>query len=456
MGREEEENEEDELENMEQVLFQGPMYGRETDLKQNARLVKAALVPVKRMMSSALGRRAHTILLEPANGRFSIRFVIDGIPYPAGAVPGQRGMAMVQMLKVLSGLNPQERAAAQSGGIFAEFEGTKFHLLVSATPLKPGVEKLMIQVENPKITHTKASDAKMPADLAKQLRDFTEDSKGIILACGPPQSGVTSLSITALHCVDPYMYSVFSMADTGGKELTNVTDFAPEDGHDLEMSFDRVLRREADLIYMNPLTDPAVVQTMFNFADKVCFVAEIPANTPFEAIQKLIAWVGKDEVAKKVKCIITQKLIRLLCDDCKQAFRPNPQLLQRLGLPPETTVLYRAPSPPAEDDENAPTIEELCEDCDGVPFHGRAPVYEVLEMTEGMKAVVCDNFQLEAVKEQMVKDGMRTLQKDAIRLVAEGKTALEEVQRTFRPPAPAGARRRPAPKGKPRPRPRPE
>ena len=54
MGREEEENEEDELENMEQVLFQGPMYGRETDLKQNARLVKAALVPVKRMMSSAL------------------------------------------------------------------------------------------------------------------------------------------------------------------------------------------------------------------------------------------------------------------------------------------------------------------------------------------------------------------------------------------------------------------
>ena len=456
MGREEEENEEDELENMEQVLFQGPMYGRETDLKQNARLVKAALVPVKRMVSNGLGRRAHTILLEPANGRIVIRFVIDGIPYPAGAIPGQRGMAMIQMLKVLSGLNPQERAAAQSVVIFAEFEGTKFHLLVTATPLKPGVGRLRILVENPKITHLKAKTAGMPSDLAAQLRAFTEHSKGIILACGPEQSGTTSLSITALHCVDPYMYSVFSMADTGNKELANVTPFTPEEGHDLEMSFDRVLRREADLIYMPPLTDPAVVQTMFQFADRVCFVAEIPAETPFDAIQKLIAWVGKDQVAQHLNCVITQKLIRLLCDDCKQAFRPNPQLLQRLGLPPETSVLYRAPTPPAEDDVDAPSIEELCEDCDGVPYHGRAPVYELLEMTEGMKTVVNDNFQPEVVKQQMVTDGMRTLQKDAIRLVAEGRTSLEEVQRTFRPASGGGGARRPGAKGKARPRPRPQ
>ena len=454
MGRDNEDNEEDELENMEQVLFQGPMYGRETDLKQNARLVKAALVPVKRMVSSALGRRAHTILLEPASGRIVIRFVIDGIPYPAGAMPGQRGMAMIQMLKVLAGLNPQERAARQAGGINCEFEGTKFNLLVTSTPLQAGVEKLKVLVENPKISYLKASTAGMPGELAKQLRSFTEHSKGIILACGPPESGVTSLSITALHSVDPYLYSVFSMADTGGKELTNVTDFKPEEGHDLAMSFERMLRREADLIFMDPLTDPAVVQAMFDFADRVCFVAEISANTPFEAIQKLIAWVGKDQVAKHVHGIISQKLIRLLCDDCKQAFRPNPQLLQRIGLPPETSVLYRAPSPPAEDDVDAPTIEELCEDCDGVPYHGRAPVYELLEMTEGMKAVICDKFEPQAVKEQMVKDGMRTFQKDAIRLVAEGRTSLEEVQRSFRPAAKPGGGRRP--QGRPRSGPRPE
>lgn len=88
MGREDEDDEE--LEDVEQVLFQGPMDGREANLKENPRLVKAALVPVKKMISDGLARRAHTILLEPAQGRVAIRFVVDGIPYPAGAIPGQR------------------------------------------------------------------------------------------------------------------------------------------------------------------------------------------------------------------------------------------------------------------------------------------------------------------------------------------------------------------------------
>ena len=75
-------------------------------------------------------------------------------------------------------------------------------------------------------------------------------------------------------------------------------------------------------------------------------------------------------------------------------------------------------------------------------------------MTEGMKTVVCDSLDPQAVKEQMAKEGMRTLQKDAIRLVAEGRTSLEEVQRTFRPASGPGGTGRS--KGTPRPRPRPE
>ncbi|MEZ6123781.1 MAG: ATPase, T2SS/T4P/T4SS family [Planctomycetaceae bacterium] len=340
MGRAEEEDEE-EYEDVEQVLFQGPMFGREANLKQNPRLVKAALVPVKRMISDGLARRAHTIQLDPAQGRVAIRFVVDGIPYPAGAVAGQQGMAMIQMIKVLAGLDPQERSAAQSGGIAAEFEGVKFQLLIETTPLQQNVERLRIRVENPKVSYLTPRDAGMPDDLAAQLRSFTDNSRGIIIACGPPESGVTSLSVCALHCVDPYLYSVFSLSGFDPKKMINVSEYKPEPGHDLELSLERILRREADVIYLDPLTDPAVVQTVFEFSKRVCFVAEMPSLTPAEAIEQLIQWVGMDLVATHVKAVITQKLIRRLCDDCKQAFRPNPQLLQRLGLPPETTVLYR-------------------------------------------------------------------------------------------------------------------
>lgn len=430
-----------EEEDFEQVLFQGPMFDGEANLKDNPRLVRAALVPVKRMVSDALARRAHAVQLEPTKGRIAIRFVIDGVPYPAGAIPGKQGMAMIQMLKLLAGLNTQEREEPQAGGIFVEFEETKYELFLSTEILKPGVERLKIRVENPKISYLHPQEAGMPESLSDKVRELTLEPQGIIIACGPRESGVTSLSIAALHCVDPYLYSVFNMADVGGRELVNVTEYQHEEGHDLEMSFDRVKRREGDIIYMPPMADPEVVQTMFEYADQLCFIAEMPGLSMAEAIQQLVEWVGLDKVARHLKAVISQKLIRTLCDDCKQAFRPNPQLLQRLDLPPETTVLYRAPSPPPEDDPEAPSIEELCEDCDGVPYHGRAPVYELMENTPEMQVVISDDFSPEAIREQMKTEGQLTMQKDALRLVQEGKTSLEEVQRAFAPPG--GRQRRP-------------
>ena len=434
---------------VEQVLFQGPLFGRESNLKANAKLVQAALVPVKQMMSEALSRRAHTVLMEPREGRVSIRFVIDGIPFPAAAVPGQKGVAMVQMLKLLAGLDPNDRKTAQAGGIKAEYDKLPFQLMVESVPAGGGAERVRIKIENRKVLRQKPSEVGLPESLKLKIRDFTSSRSGVILICGPPDSGVTTLSIVALHSVDPYLYSVYNLADMRGKELINVTEFKPEPGHDMELTFDRILRREADVLFLNPLTSPQDAQTIFQYSDRLSFIMEIPANTPIEAMQKLISWVGVDEVVKGLKCILTQKLIRKLCDDCKQAFRPNPLLLKKLGLPPETSVLYRAPVPPPPEDVKAQTVEELCADCDGVPYHGRVAAFEMLEMTDTMKEVIAAGGDPEAIRRQMTADGQTTLQKDAIRLVAEGKTSLEEIQRTFNPGG-SGAKKKPM-KARPKP-----
>lgn len=430
------------LPDVEQVLFQGPLFGREANLKANAKLVQAALVPVKQMISDALARRSHTIIMEPREGRLAVRYVIDGIPYPAAAVPGQKGIAMVQMTKLLAGLDPNDRKSIQTGGIKAEFEKIPYHLMIESVPAGGGAEKLRIKVENKKVVRQKPSEVGFPDHLKTKIRNYTSERSGVILVCGPPDSGVTTLSVIALHCVDPYLYQVYNLADLQGRELINVTDFKPEPGHDMELSFDRILRREADVLFLNPLKSPQDAQSIFQYADRLSFIMEIPANTPFEALQKVIEWVGIDETLKGLRAIVTQKLIRKLCDDCKQAFRPNPMLLKKLGLPPETTVLYRAPAPPPPDDPKAMTIEELCKDCAGVPYHGRVAAFEMFEMTDQMKEVLASGVSLEAVRKQMAAEGQTTLQKDAIRLVAEGKTSLEEIQRVFNPNP---AKKKPAP-----------
>ena len=113
-------------------------------------------------------------------------------------------------------------------------------------------------------------------------------------------------------------------------------------------------------------------------------------------------------------------------------------------------MLYRAPLPPPPDDPKAQTIEELCADCDGVPYYGRVAAFEMFEMTDTMKEVIAHGASPEAIRRQMIADGQTTLQKDAIRLVAEGKTSLEEIQRTFNPGGPKKkpAQARPTPPAK--------
>ena len=163
---------------VEQVLFQGPLYNRECNLKTNAKLVQVALVPVKQMVSDALSRRAHTILLEPREGRVSIRYVIDGVPYPAAAVPGPKGAAMLQMIKLLSGLDINERSVAQSGGMKTDYEKIPYHLLVESVPVGGKSEKIRIKVDNRKVVRQKPQDIGFPNHLKDRIRHCTATTAG--------------------------------------------------------------------------------------------------------------------------------------------------------------------------------------------------------------------------------------------------------------------------------------
>jgi type IV pilus assembly protein PilB len=129
--------------------------------------------------------------------------------------------------------------------------------------------------------------------------------------------------------------------------------------------------------------------------------------------------------------VISQKLVRLLCPDCKQAYRPNPKLLQKVGLPPETKVLYRAPKPEEEEEEDEDY--EPCEKCGGVGYFGRTGMVEFIETTPAMKEIIEAGADAAKIREQAKKEKMQSWQSDGMRLVAAGKTSLEELQRVFKP-----------------------
>ena len=429
MGRNDEYEDEDD--DVELVLFQGALNGVDANLKNNQRLVQAGLIPAKELVTDALEQRAETVLVEPKGGRVGVRFMVDGVAYPGKPVHPKRAVAITQVLKLLAGLDISNRKSAQSGGIKAEFDDHPYHVFVDSTPIpgSNGGERLRLRVEDLKLELDKPAHLGFTDHLKDWIRHHTASQSGIILVCGPPQSGTSVTTFVTVHTIDAYLYSIYSIAEQCAKELNNVSTFERDKDAPLEDALEQILRKEANVLFVDPLQEAETAKTLFEYQDRLSFVAEIPAADPVAAIGQLVEWLGDPQlVVDGLRGIITQRLIRTLCSKCKERFRPNPKMLARVGLPRSTKVLCRKGEPP-EPEKNEEI--EPCEKCGDIGYHGRQGAYELLEINAAMKEIVLAGADPTAIRQQMRTDGMQTLQKDGLRLVEEKLTSLEELQRVF-------------------------
>jgi type IV pilus assembly protein PilB len=422
-------DDDDEEEQVELVLFQGAVNGKDANLAANARLVQAGLMRAKELVSDALSRRGEMIRLEPKDKVSLATFFVDGIPYPGARMPPQAGLAVTQMVKLLAGLDIQVRDKPQSGGIKAEYQDVPYTLRVNTFPIQGGGERLIIRAENQTLKLTTMEELGFGAQLKQKVRDLAIQKNGIILAAGPPMSGVTTAAFAMVRAIDAYLYTVYNLADTEGRDLGHVTTFQGNPGDNPLQTIGRAKRAEADVLYVDPIRDPETLKMLVEEADDVCFLSEIRAADAAAGVAQVVQWLGDPKLAaERLHGVLSQKLIRLLCRKCRKAYRPNPKLLQKVGLPPETKVLYRPPPPESEDDPEY----EPCEKCGGVGYFGRAGMVEFVEMTDGMKQVVIAGGDANAIKQQARKEKMQSFHSDGLRLVAEGKTSLEELQRVFK------------------------
>ncbi len=420
-------DDDEELE-LELVAFQGALNGKKPDVKANGRLMEIGLVPAKEIVSDAMLRRAETVRVETKGSAAVVRLYIDGIAYPGGRLPKQEAHAVTQMLKLLAGLNVKQRKARQKGGIKADFQDTPYQVLVETEPTPTGVERLTIRVRNLKQSVETPDELGFSESMKEKFRVMAAKRSGVILACGAPASGTTSTRFGIARSVDAYMYSVYTIGDLESREIPYTTEFEANEGDDLETTIQRVIRIDADVIFADAMSDAETAKLIFAKQKDIAIISEFTARDTAQGLAKLIEWVGDPQtVVNGLHAIVSQKLLRVLCEDCKQAFRPNPKLLKKVGLPPKTKVLYRPGQPDPEDPEDEP-----CEVCGGLGYFGRAGMFEMLEMTDGMREVVLGGADVSAIKSKMREERMPSFQSEGLRLVAEGRTSLDELQRTFK------------------------
>lgn len=418
-------------EDVELVNFQGAVNGKPVDMAANARLAQAALVPTKEMITDGIERRAEMIRLDVKGERAQTAVSVDGLPYAGSKMPKQQALAITQMLKLLAGLDPKLRGKHQVGGVRAEHLGIKYELSIDITPQAEGVERVTVRVRNLKHQLDTPSDLGFSTTLKQTVRDLTSHRHGLIVVCGPPGSGTTTTTYALLRGVDMYMFSIYSIVDTGTRELINVKKFEVNEGDDFETSCMRMMREEADVIFVPPLRDAEATKLFMNVADRICIVAEIPVPDSVSALDQLFEWSGDRQKASEViDAVFSQKLVRLLCTSCREAFRPNPKLLEKVGLPPETKTLYRKGEPLV--DEKTGDEDPPCEKCDGTGYFGRVAMLEAIVLSEATRKLIAEGASGEQVKTIARAEGCLTFHKDGLRLVAEGKTSLEELQRVFK------------------------
>lgn len=269
--------------------------------------------------------------------------------------------------------------------------------------------------------------------MKERIREITSEKKGIILACGGPGSGVSTTAYAILRSVDAYQYTIFALGDLQGGEIPNVSSLDKSEDDSLPTLLDRAIRSEADVIYIDPLRDAETAASVLKWQPDVCFISEFPAADALNGIAQFAKLVGNAKAAEGLRAVVSQRLIRLLCNKCKLAYRPNPKILTKIGLPPETKTLYRAASIQQEKPAEGVEAPEPCEVCGGTGYFGRSAIFELAAMTEGLRKLVVAGAGPQEIKAQARKDDMITLQHEGLKLVVQGKTSLEELQRIFQP-----------------------
>ncbi|MDA0835372.1 MAG: ATPase, T2SS/T4P/T4SS family [Planctomycetota bacterium] len=432
-NRDDDDDDDDELEDEEpQILisFEGPLNKQEIDLETNARLVQAALIPAKEVVSDGVAQRAEFVRIDLKGNAAVVVMSVDGMPVAGEKMAKQKGLAVIQMLKLLGGMDIRERSKPQSGGMLAKYEEIPYEIRLETTPLPDGSERLLIKLRNLKDKLYSPDDLGIPEEIRNKIKEFGASKEGVWLAAGPPRSGTTTTMYAAIRCVDSYLYSFYSIADATGRDLKYLSVYKPNPGDDLPTTLDRVIRMECDDIFVDPLIDAQMAGVVLEKAESVGFMSEMTSKDAAHAIEILATWTNPQLVAERLKGVLSQKLIRKLCDKCREAYKPNAKLLARLGLPETIKKLYRPPTPPDDDDEEeAPPV---CSVCHGAAYWGRVAMFEYIDMTPEMQQVISGGGKADDIRAQARKEKMLSLQRDGLRLVVEGKTSLEELQRVFK------------------------
>lgn len=394
------------------------------EIEEKDILAMAAEAPIIKLVNhifvQAVKRGASDIHIEPYEKEVRIRYRIDGIMYPAFTPPKRLQGALASRIKIMANLNIAEKRIPQDGRIQIKVADKAIDIRVSVLPVTFGERIVMRLLDKTKTFVTLDRLGFSTRDYEVIKRSIMKPN-GIIMVSGPTGSGKTSTLYSILSELNTPEVNIVTVEDPVEYQMAGVAQVQVREkiGLTFAAALRSILRQDPDIIMIGETRDQETAQIAIQAALTGHLVlTTIHTNNAPATITRLIDMgIEPFLIASSVVAILAQRLVRRLCEKCKQPYHPAPELLRSIGLSPEKAkniTFYKAVG---------------CEDCNNTGYKGRLAVFEIMEMTNEIARLTVEKADMSVIRKQAIVDGMTSLIQDGISKIEKGLTTIEEVVR---------------------------
>ena len=394
--------------------------GQELELKKLQEISGEAPVIrlVNLMIMQAIHDGASDIHIEPDEGDISVRCRVDGILHDYPAIPKYLQSALSSRIKVLANLNIAERRAPQDGQFQMKMENRQIDIRVSAVPTIYG-ENLVLRLLDRGNIILSLSELGFARDVQDKYEKIIRRPYGIILVCGPTGSGKTTTLYSSLNLINSKEKNIITIEDPVEYRLSGIrqTQLDPKAGVSFSAGLRSMLRQDPDIIMVGEIRDKETAEIAIQAALTGHLVlSTLHTNDAAGAITRLIDMgIEPFLISSSLNAVLSQRLIRVVCKDCKEEYSPSEEMLKKIGLEGRKEIKF--------------SRGKGCLKCKDLGYKGRIGIFELMSLDDKLRALIAAKAPREEIKRYAESAGMLSLKKDGFNKVQDKITTLEEVLR---------------------------
>ena len=378
---------------------------------------------VNSMIVRGIKLRASDMHLEPLNGRYRVRYRVDGILHPGDSIPLDLQLGVLSRIKILAGMDIAERRKPQDGKIETSVAGKELDIRVSSLPLGEG-ESMVMRFLLKESVKFDLNAIGYSQDLIEKIQQDLTRTTGVILMTGPTGSGKTTSLYSFLSRLNKPEVKIITLEDPIEYQLDGINQVQvhTEIGFDFSRGLRSIVRQDPDIIMVGEIRDheTARIAMQSSLTGHLVFSTVHTNDAPTTFTRLIDLGVEEFLLNASVISVMAQRLVRTICPKCKTAAPNAQQILQQADVQALLPLL-----------DSATDISHGtgCDHCGGTGFIGRVAILEYLPNDEYIQSLRKDQNFLEAIRAYRKQKGWRTLKQDGLLKVLSGQTTFDEVIR---------------------------